>query len=515
MTGATFRRHATIVGLVGLIIGAWAIVTPQGGGPDEVGHLIRAGGVIRGQGGRAAGNETFFSIPDHYLAPDVSCWNFEPAVPASCATPWDTDGTTVELPTRADGYPVWSHLTAGTGSLLPGTSPLWGARLANSIVAAGLVGAALIAASRRRFAAASVIAAITPMAWFTFGIVNPSSMAIAGAIALWTGLVHRRDAAWLTALGWAALALPRRDGLIWACVALGIWLLIDQRRPSEWFRSLPWGPRIVVAASTIATLAWGVSTDSRVSQMVVAAPLVLVATEAAQRWWAAYGAATQARRTATYMISALIVIVATGEIVRRRPGGWDGSLAERIVGETGANLVEAIGRLGWLDTPLPWLVIVAWIVLMGVFAGASVFDRTELVVGAGALLAASVITAWVFELYQGNTSGTYWQGRYSLPLLAGVPIMLGAARLTPRTERTLANAVIASVLVLDNVALWAAARRFGVGVEGSLLPWNWDTYDAPLPVIVVLVIHAAATVALGMAVISEPEPDERAQFDHV
>ena len=28
------------------------------------------------------------------------------------------------------------------------------------------------------------------------------------------------SAGWLIAFGWAALALPRRDGLIWACVAL-------------------------------------------------------------------------------------------------------------------------------------------------------------------------------------------------------------------------------------------------------------------------------------------------------
>ena len=50
----------------------------------------------------------------------------------------------------------------------------------------------------------------------------------------------------------------------------------------------------------------------------------------------------------------------------------------------------------------------------------------------GRLLLSAVATSWLFELFQGNTTGTYWQGRYSLPLLVGVPLLLGLARIPDR-----------------------------------------------------------------------------------
>ena len=39
-------------------------------------------------------------------------------------------------------------------------------------------------------------------------------------------------------------------------------------------------------------------------------------------------------------------------------------------------------------------------------------------------------------------------------------------------------------------------RRFGVGRSGSLFPWDWDTYESPLPPVVVLAVHLAASVGL-------------------
>ena len=85
------------------------------------------------------------------------------------------------------------------------------------------------------------------------------------------------SAAWLTAFGWAAVALPRRDGLIWACLALVIALGHSGRTAAEWWRSLGVGPRIVVAISTIVTVGWGITNDSRVSRFVAVAPLIVVA----------------------------------------------------------------------------------------------------------------------------------------------------------------------------------------------------------------------------------------------
>ncbi len=48
-----------------------------------------------------------------------------------------------------------------------------------------------------------------------------------------------------------------------------------------------------------------------------------------------------------------------------------------------------------------------------------------------------------------------------------------------------------------NVAAWAAARRWGVGTHGSMMPWDWDTSRAPLPPIVVLAALALLSITLA------------------
>ncbi len=486
---------ALFVLLAGVIIGSWALITPEGGGPDEPGHLVRAGGVARGQ----FGDDPSFEVTDHYLLPEVGCWIFQPAVSAACAEPRATSGAMITVATPASAYPVWGHLMPGAASRLPGTDPLWWGRAANTAVAAILVGAALAAVRRRRLAVVGVVVALTPMAWFSMGIVNPSSLAIAGAIALWAGLVHRPDLAWLTAAGWAALALPRRDGLIWASLALIIVLIVSDRRAATWWRSLGRMPQVVVAASTAVTVLWGVTSNSDTSRLVVVAPVAVAVAEVLRTGW-------ERTRRPIDRLGFAVGVGAAGAAVafallRRRPGGWDGELAGRVLGETGANLVEAIGRLGWLDTPLPWLVIVGWVVAIGLLAGTSLLDRAGWVGTAAAVLGTTVVTAWVFELLQGGETGTYWQGRYSLPILVGIPIVLGAAHLPPGVERRITPVVLGGVLLLDNVAIVAAARRFGVGIDGSLLPWEWDTYRAPIPPLAAIAAHLTATMALGALLI--------------
>lgn len=497
------RRPAILVGLVVAAIACWAVVTPEGGGPDEATHMVRSAGVARGQFGQ---DDAAYDIPDEALPRDVSCWVFDPRTPASCATPRETVGATIEVPSTAWDYPVWSHLYAGLASRLPGASPLWWARIANLVLAGGLVGASLLAVRRRPLAAASVLAALTPMAWFSFGIVNPSSMAIAGAIALWVGLVHRPDLPWLTAIGFTATALPRRDGLIWACLAIGLWLLIDDRRFASWWRSLRTGPGVLIVAATAATMTWGFRAASTTSQLVVLAPAAIVGAEllrAARARLVSAGDPTRVIGAAVTAAAGALGLLAAAML---RPGGWDAEFAGRVLGQAGANLVEAIGRLGWLDTPLPTPVIVGWVAIVGVLAGASLADRTVWLLGASTIVGVTIATAWVFELHQGDASGTYWQGRYSLPLLVGAPVVLGAADLRPELARDVARGTSVATLLFVNVALWAAARRFGVGIDGSLLPWRWDTYDAPIPVVAALGLHAAATAGL-LIVFRAPDRD--------
>ena len=51
-------------------------------------------------------------------------------------------------------------------------------------------------------------------------------------------------------------------------------------------------------------------------------------------------------------------------------------------------------------------------------------------------------------------------------------------------------------LVVPNVALAAAMRRWSVGLAGSMFPWDWNTYNSPVPPVVLLAMSVAASVGL-------------------
>ena len=491
-------RAATVLAALLVVVVSWTLLVPPGAGADEPSHLVRAGAVARGDWtGEDVGQLSLEShvLPDSYVLPDT-CYAFRPEVPVSCAAPVDRTGADVVLTTRADEYQVWPHLVYGLPTLLPGPPAVWWARAVGAAVVIALVGGALLqaGASARR---AGIVLALTPMALGTFATVNPSTFTIAGAIALWSVAVRRStwttNGAWLLAAGWAAMSLSRRDGLVWAVLVVVVlqwsmgWSSLDR------WRSMTWGPRVAIALASAITVAWGLTNDSRVSQLVALSPLALVGSELARSFWL--------RRSSTvhrvvFAIGACATLTAvTAVALSRRPGGWDGALARAVVGQTGTHLVEAVGVLGWLDAPLPWLVVAGWVGTVGVLTAGALATESRRPLAALTVLAVAVVTSWVFELLHGNSTGRYWQGRYSLPLLVGIPILLAAAV----RSRSLVRAVVATAMLLLNAALWASARRWGVGLQGSLLPWDWDTPHTPLPAIVLLATHAAGSVVLVWA----------------
>jgi hypothetical protein len=139
------------------------------------------------------------------------------------------------------------------------------------------------------------------------------------------------------------------------------------------------------------------------------------------------------------------------------------------------------------------------LIVLGAIVASSLASGVRPVAIASATLVIAIVTSWVFELYNGDVSGTYWQGRYSLPLLVGVPLVVGVG--TERRSGGADRVAGWTALAVVNVAAWAAARRFGVGVDGSLAPWNWDTALQPITPVLVLSLHAAATAVLGLVLL--------------
>ncbi|NNE13046.1 MAG: DUF2142 domain-containing protein [Ilumatobacter sp.] len=509
--GANRRQHVVLAALLGGLVLCWILLTPPGAAPDEPSHLSRAGAVARwqldGEDLGAGGLEAYL-LPDTYRLPEPGCYAFQPTVPVECAATPERTGDDTSLASRADEYPLWGHLAYGIATRLPGLDPIWWARLAGGAAALALVVAAMRVAGDTPLRRVGIIAALTPMVVATIAAVNPSTFGIAGAIALWAVLLDPSvrlagTGRWLTAAGWAALALPRRDGLIWAMLIVAIALAASDCSVASWWRRLGLGPQIVVAATSIATIVWGLGNDRRVTQLVALSPVILVAYGVARWVWRRH-AVDPARRAALVVAGSVVAAAGSVAVLVTRPGGWDAELAGRVVDETGRHLVESVGVLGWLDTELPLLAVLLAIATIGVLAAASLLDRPHLLTLAVVVIAVTISTSWLFELAQGNTSGRYWQGRYSLPLLVGVPVALSRATIGRSVDRTAAIAVGVGSLAVLNIAASAAARRWGVGVDGSLLPWEWDHPHAPLEPFVLLLAHAALSVAL-LAVLTRPE----------
>lgn len=496
------RSWVALAAAVAGVVLSWVLLMPPGSGPDEQSHLTRAGAVVRGELDDAG----TFLLPDDYRLPEPGCYAFQPAVPVTCAALPERTGDDVLLVSSAGEYAVWGHLVVGLPTLLPVLEPVWWARLAGGALAAAAVVAALSVAGRRAhgLVGASFLFALTPMAWSTFGTVNPSSLATAGAVALWAGLTAppSRRVDWIAAVGWAMLALPRRDGLIWAFLALAVALAATDRSALAWWRALGLGPRVVMGLSTAAAIAYGATSGSRSSQMVVLAPLIVVGGEALAV--AMRRAPDRVARLAVAVTAAVVVAIATLALLTRRPGGWSTDIALAVVGQTDDNLVEAIGVLGWLDTPVPWVVVFAWLALLGLLVAPALTGELRRLAAPVVLLVATAASSWVFELFNGGATGTYWQGRYSLPPLIGVPVLLAIAverdadrsAVVLRLGRRVATTLVVGAAVIVNVAAWAAARRFGVGTTGSHLPWRWDTPLQPVPPVLVLALLAVSSAAL-------------------
>lgn len=492
---------ALAAAVAGVVL-CWVLLMPPGSGPDEQSHLTRSGAVVRGELDDAG----TFLLPDDYRLPEPGCYAFQPTVPVTCAALPERTGAEVLLVSSAGEYAVWGHLGVGLPTLLPVLEPVWWARLTGGALAAAAVVAALALAGRRAhgLVGASFLLTLTPMAWSTFGTVNPSSLATAGAVALWAGLTAppSRRVGWITAVGWAALALPRRDGLIWAFLALAIALAATDRSALAWWRGLGLGPRIVMGLSTAAAVAYGATSGSRSSQMAVLAPLILAGAELLTV--AMRRAPDRTARLAMAATAAVVVTIATLALLTQRPGGWSTDLALTVIGQTDDNLVEAVGVLGWLDTPVPWVVVFAWLALLGLLVAPALTGRPQRLVAPAVLLAATAASSWVFELFHGDVTGTYWQGRYSLPPLIGVPVLLAVAverdadrsAVAVRLSRRVATTLVVGAALIVNVAAWSAARRFGVGTAGSHLPWRWDTPLQPVPPVLVLALLAACSAAL-------------------
>lgn len=480
---ATRWTTACIGVLLFVLVGAQAFAVPLGAGPDEPAHLIRSAGIVRGQVfGDALGSGTdsasrVFELPAWVGTPDPGCFVLRPAVPVSCAPIPDTDERTRQLTSSAASNPPWSHILPGVATLGPGGArTAWLSRLLHSlvpVVTVTLVIRRLVRAGRR-LAGAAVLLALTPTAIFTFAVVNPSGWAIAGALAIWVAGIDLargdRSASALFVLGWCVGVLPRSDGLLWSALCLAVVLFVARCPVTRFVSSLSVVQRAVLGVASAANLVWA----------AVVPPMLL--------------------RTNNLEDAGVTTLVGL------------------IVSRTGDHFKNAVGVVGWLDTPLPTTALFLWWATIGVLAGVSLLTGNRRAL-AGALVAVVgfAVVGWAMEFAQVRSVGLFWQGRYALPLLMGLPLLLATSPVE-RSEthvggveipRSLPVVIAVAAVVVWNAAFVQSMRRWGVGADGSVLPWKWATWETPVPMLVLVLVYLVASVLLAALVVGPTAIRER------
>jgi hypothetical protein len=468
---------------------AWSFATPIMGAPDEPAHVTRAvavaAGQLRGVDERVAlaepgweGLITTVQVPRDYamLGAIPGCYAFRATVPADCAPAPITDRNVMDASTSAGTYPPGYYLAVGWPSrFLPAYKGVIAMRML-TVVACAALGALAAAASRRIRGpgafGAGLLVALPPGAFFLAGSVNPNAIEAFGALATW--------ATSLAVLG----RRPDHEGpvaradLVRMAVAFVVLCL-----------ARPLSPVIavgIVSAVALATLdrarlaALWRRTDARWAAGAALAGLVLSAA------WVAWARSYD------------------GLMGYEQPGLTLGDAFRGSIDRLWVRAQQAVGFVGWNDAgPVPSLMWIWSLLVIGLVVAALVRGSWRLRAMLVAMMVATVAFTVVPEAMSAERLGFIWQGRYSLPVAMGVPILAGWAI----GRRPLAAAValpaalaVGGAWVLGHLlGLAGGLRRYVEGILHPLLAYldggPWEPQLPPWFLTATLVVGAGALAA--------------------
>jgi hypothetical protein len=183
------------------------------------------------------------------------------------------------------------------------------------------------------------------------------------------------------------------------------------------------------------------------------------------------------------------------------------------LGKSHMTIREMIGNFGWLDTPAPTFTTYVWFLGLGfvVVTALLVAFRRDLAVLA-LLLAATVLVPVLVEARSVSEKGLIWQGRYTLPLAVGVPILaafaIARAGEDGRGVSVRTFAPLAVLVAAAHVAAFAwAERRFTVGLLGPINYLGKGNWSPVLPAGFLLATFTAAAGAYAWWLTRTAAPD--------
>jgi Predicted membrane protein (DUF2142) len=500
------RRFVVAFACAFAISAIWSLAVPLLSGPDEASHAIKATGVIRGQfvgncqdrgpapcpdsGPLGALSEVhvpaFYALlePDRNVASEAAlnlqCESHHPSVPASCQVfpePKSLVGLARDAWVHDGRYPPEYYLLVGIPSLFgSGRLFLYLMRLMAAGCCSVLVALACTACSwaRSRAPLLGVALGATPLLFYLSGVVNPSGLESAAALATW-------------AAG-AVLVLERRDeptGLVAILASSAVVCSLVRSLSPLWLLAIALVLALIAPPGRLREL--GRSRKVRFALGAVAC------SSAAALTWTLYEHATN-------------VVPAASGAALPAPGSSLAQLFLTAFRHNNAWLPTLVGVFGSYDTRMPLVSYLAYYLLLGGVALLALrrgSRRERLVLLLLALAIATVPPAIVAT--HAKVDGFLWNGRDTLPLAVGLGVLVAiiASRQAasrddsrdpvptalPRLWVLLAMALL---VVTHAGALFAALRRYSVGTSGPVLSFLWHaSWHPPLGV--------APTLALGLA----------------
>ena len=404
-----------------LLIGAgWALVAPLDQVPDEADHVYRAAAVVRGEilphlvtydhGTGATENVPLGLMRPAYPGP---CGKFPHAWCSFTSAP---RGQVTVVSGEGRMFPFYYALV-GWPSLLSADRTGWYLmRLDNAFLCALMLATAAVVVMslprRPLVLAAALLVGLTPDALSLTGAVNSSALEAAAAACYWAvllALIHdnsdlsRRLLAFLGVAATLVLSLTREYDWLWAALAMALVLATAGREQRRSFLRSPVGRGmlLLIAASAAVTEIWSFSFKAYQVFPMFPKPLSLAA----------------ALRHSVVMAP--------------------------------IQLRETLGYLSWDTIQPPALAVMCWGLAVAAVAviGFALRRRAGLLFVAG--LAFVVGIPFVMTL-AGSLHPMIgeWLGRYTLPLVAGVPLLAVAGARAAHADRKIVIALASAVLVL-------------------------------------------------------------------
>jgi hypothetical protein len=431
------RVRWLVVSLFALVV-SWSLSMPLFSGPDEPANFVRSAAVVRGEFvGADAGVSleksywtTTVDIDPQFGVANLVPWCFAPFSEKPACNLAIEDAAFVDNPpyTNMGRYPILPFLVSGVGTIFGANDvSVLVSRLTLGALSVALLGFAFSSVAHRRGSVPALLMAITPGVIFLSAVMNPSALEIASAIALWAILPHVFESTPLTKIELVGVAVA---GVV----------LIGTR---------PLGPVLyLVALLFCCAVTGGWARLGNVLRRLRNVWLLHVCAIALSVVWYVTVFSKNTGSPFTEGSASLGLRQQVIEAVRHIP----------------AVLEQGIGNFGWLDTPMPQVALMLYLVMLVSLLVFAIVRSTRLVasmVVSLCLVSALLVVAQDINYY--NLLRNFGsQGRHVMPLLVGIPIL--ALRKVTLPSR--ANAVVVFVWAL--IMVWsgvAALRRYAVGIR--------------------------------------------------